>query len=293
MGYFFRYGWGAVTLRVGVLSTIFVSLSACEETEGAPLPGYGNAVDRKFEELVLTFEHERVTSAVPGAAIAILQNGKLTFARGFGSKNPLFDDPVDPDTLFRIGSITKMLTAATIAQNIEDGRIELDNPITDVLSSFNFAQNGDWAKSVSTRHLLTHSSGIVDNMALSKAAQSREDQALKEYAYHEFAERSYLMAKAGEFYNYSNPNYMLLGLMAETVSKRDYPSLVTEAILEPLNMNRTVFRASNVREDGNFALASPPPTPPTPICRSPIHSSSNRRISTMLGSARLAALGHQ
>jgi CubicO group peptidase (beta-lactamase class C family) len=103
---------------------------------------------------------------------------------------------------------------------------------------------------------LTHTSGIVDNIVISVAPPAREDAALSTYAYNDFASAAYLMAPAGKFFNYSNPNFILLGLLTETVANRDYPSVVTDNVLTPLGMNRTFFRAKEVRADGNYALGA-------------------------------------
>jgi CubicO group peptidase (beta-lactamase class C family) len=229
---------------------------ACSEMTESETIENANSLEGRFELLAKTFEAERTQGNVPGAALAILQGGHVVYAQGFGTKRLDEDVPVDENTLFRIGSVTKTLTATAVMQLVESERLALDRPLTDVLERFRFSRNETWANTVSTRHLLTHTSGIVDGLRSSNEVSSRANAALGAFAYDEFAKSAYLMAPPGAFYNYSNPNYMLLGLMLETVSAQDYASYVTENVLLPLHMNRTLFHAEDVRADGNFAQAS-------------------------------------
>jgi CubicO group peptidase (beta-lactamase class C family) len=110
---------------------------------------------------------------------------------------------------------------------------------------------------VSVRHLLTHSSGIVDALEIPiepATVDERSDSALGQYLAGPFADTGYLMVPPGTFYNYSNPNYSLLGRLSELVTQQPFRTLLKEHVLLPLGMNRTFATADDVLRDGDFAL---------------------------------------
>lgn len=156
------------------------------------------------------------------AAIAVVEDGEITFARGFGSKHPTMMDPVRATTLFRIGSVTKVLTAAVLLQQVAEGRVSLDDPITTPLPTFAFDDDPSWAPSILIRHLLTHASGVVDYGTAEVPPDQQADGALETFLLGEFGRIAYLMAPSGRMWNYSNPNFCLAGLVAQQVSGTSY-----------------------------------------------------------------------
>ncbi len=224
------------------------SLDAAEtaaDTEGV------DAGDR-WQAIAAAVEADRKAAGAPGAAIAILENGRLVFARGFGSKHPDRTDPVKETTLFRIGSITKALTATVLLQQVAEGKVDLEAPITRALPSLRIAKSTETAATVKVKHLLTHTSGIVDATPPEGVA---DDGMLASYTAGPFAELSFLMAPPGRFYNYSNPNFALAGLTVETIAAAPYRQVMRQRLFAPLGMNRTFFLASEVIADGDYAHA--------------------------------------
>jgi CubicO group peptidase (beta-lactamase class C family) len=225
--------------------------------EDASAPDTGEEpIPERFAELAQSFEAERIALGAPGAAIAVIEGGEVSFARGFGSKHPNENDPVRATTLFRIGSVTKVLTAIVVLQLVAEGRISLDDPLTEALPGFAFAQDPSWAPSITVRHLLTHASGMVDYAVAEVPPDQQLDSALESYLYGEFAEIAYLMAPAGRMWNYSNPNFYVAGLVAEKERGEPYRSLMRERLFAPLGMDRTFFLPSEALEDGDFAFAA-------------------------------------
>ena len=207
----------------------------------------------RFRFLVESMEQEMDALDIPGAAVAVMENGQVTFAQGFGTRHPDREEPVKPTTLFRIGSVTKMITAAGLLQLVDEGRVDLDAPITDYIPDFGFSRDESWAPGITARHLLTHSSGIYDYLEVDTGPELRDDDALSVYMNGEFGDVSYLMAPSGRMYNYSNPNFMLSGLITETVSGEYYNDYIRERVLMPLGMKRTFFLPEEVLEDGDYA----------------------------------------
>jgi CubicO group peptidase (beta-lactamase class C family) len=211
----------------------------------------------RFVPLAEALEAERQALGAPGVAALVIEDGVVTFAHGFGKKGVDSDEPVTSSTLFRIGSVTKMLTAAVLLQSVAAGEIALDDPITRVLPEFSLAGDASWAPSIQVEHLLTHSSGLLDYAELDAAADLQDDGALDRFLTQDlpqgFEEITYLMAPSGRMFNYSNPNFYLAGLLAERLGGQSYRDAMRERLFSPLGMDRTFFLSDEVLADGDFA----------------------------------------
>jgi CubicO group peptidase (beta-lactamase class C family) len=216
--------------------------------------GAGGGIDPRFQAFADAVEAERAALGAPGVAVAVIEDGEVTFAAGFGSKDPNGDDPVLPTTLFRIGSVQKMLTSTAVLQQVGLGNVELDAPITDVLPEFDFTFDATWAPSITTRNLLTHTSGIADYLEIDVSSAQQQDTALETFLLGQFGSIGYLMAPAGSFWNYSNPGFYLAGYVAEKASGELYRDYMRAHVFEPLGMTRTFHLADEVLADGDYAL---------------------------------------
>jgi D-alanyl-D-alanine carboxypeptidase len=218
-----------------------------------PRPAAGKRFDRPkaatLEEAIdQCVEFNMLRLDAPGAAVAVILDGELIYESGYGVKNRDGDDPVDPDTIFRIGSVTKMMTAAAVMQQVELGRVDLDAPVTDYIPEFEVG--GRWpANRITVWHTLTHTTGFPDrvndwgavdgNAALSIWAQGQGEMELH--------------APPGSFWNYSNPNYMIAGLVAERASGTPYRDLLKNSLWEPAGMHSTTFDPDEVVASGNYS----------------------------------------
>ena len=169
---------------------------------------------------------------VPGAAIAVIRNGKIVKAEGYGLANVELNVPATKETVFEIGSITKQITAAAIMLLVEEGKINLDEKIGKYLPN----TPESWNK-VTVRHLLTHTSGVKSYTGIASGFEltkrlKRDDfiKAIGAYP---------LEFEPGERYNYSNSGYNLLGFIIESVSGKSYWDFLRERIFKPLGMNST------------------------------------------------------
>lgn len=207
------------------------------------------------------------TLKAPGVAVAVIEDGKVSFARGFGSKDPTMDVPVLPTTLFRTGSVNKMLTAAGLLRQVASGKVDLQKPVTEYVPAFHFAKDASWAPSILMQHLLTHTSGMLDYLVINAPAAQQNDAALETFMTGGFGNVDYLMVPSGTFWNYSNPNFYMAGLVAEKTSGKPYRQLMKEDVFAPLGMDRTYFLASEVMADGDFAIG----TTTYPGVKSPVY----------------------
>lgn len=182
----------------------------------------------KVDDIVRARMKER---NIPGAAIAIVKNGKVAKMKGYGLASVEFSAPVTTDTVFEIGSVSKQMTAAAIMLLVEDGKVSLDEKISRYLPNTPEA----W-KDVTVRHLLTHTSGIKSYTSLTGFELARRvkiDGFIKQLSPHP------LEFTPGEKNIYSNSGYNLLAYIIETQSGKPYLQFMRERIFTPLGMTST------------------------------------------------------
>ncbi|MCJ7676662.1 MAG: serine hydrolase [Anaerolineales bacterium] len=151
----------------------------------------------------------------PGASLIVIQNGEVVCEKSYGLASIELGVANTPDTVFRLGSITKQFTAMAIMQLHERGLLNIDDPVARYLPG---TPHGD---AITIRHLLTHTSGV-----------SQTDDGQLEFA-------------PGERLNYSNKGYWLLGRIIEKISGRPYEEYLRENVLGPLGMSHTGFEHRN------------------------------------------------
>ncbi len=181
-------------------------------------------VDALFED--------SVHSNTPGAAVLIARDGKELLEKGYGLAQVEARAPITCDTRFRIGSITKQFTAAAILKLQEEGKLDVNDPISKYFP--------DWPKGreVTLRHLLTHSSGI-HNFTAKPGFQTNVTVATSlEALVSSFKNDPYDFIP-GEQFRYCNSGYVLLGAVIEKVSGETYASFLRKTFFKPLGMKNT------------------------------------------------------
>ncbi len=176
-----------------------------------------------------------------GSAL-VAENGKVIFKKGFGSANMEWNIPNQPDTKFRLGSISKQFTALLIVKLAEEGKIKLDVPISTYLPDYP-KENGD---KITIHHLLTHTSGIPN---YTNAPNFFKDKARNPYTPAEFVKTFSslpLEFAPGEKFNYSNSGYFLLGYIIEKITGKTYEQYLQETIFTPLKMVNSGYDHSDV-----------------------------------------------
>ncbi|MDC6350456.1 serine hydrolase [Zeaxanthinibacter sp. PT1] len=171
-----------------------------------------------------------------GSAL-VAEQGEAIYKGGAGQANMEWDIPNQADTKHRLGSITKQFTAALILQLAEEGKIDLHAPVTTYLPDYPEGTGS----TITTHHLLTHSSGIPNYTAFPDffEGMSRDPFTPEEFV-KVFAD-STLQFTPGEQFAYSNSGYFLLGVLVEKITGKSYEKNLEEKILEPLGMEDTGF----------------------------------------------------
>ena len=174
--------------------------------------------------------------SVPGLALGILDDGQVE-AWGFGVTSIETGQPVTADTLFQVGSITKVFTATVIMQLVDEGRLDLDAPLRRVLPSFRL-EDGAAAEAVTPRHLLTHTGGFYgDRFTDFGPGDDALANALAEF----HTLRQY--TPPGEEWAYCNTGFQALGAVIETLSETAVEQTIRERLLKPLGLDRSFFFA--------------------------------------------------
>lgn len=172
-------------------------------------------------------------SSEPGAAVSISQNGKLIFNKCYGVANLADQTPIKESTNFNIASNTKQFTAAAILQLANQKKLALTDPISKYFPSF----NSRIGHKLTIRHLLTHSSGIVDhygNVDTKTVKHANDHDVLKAV---ENIDSLYF--EPGTHYRYSNTAYCLLACIIEKVSGISYSDYIKKNIFTPLGMTHS------------------------------------------------------
>ncbi|MDA0641240.1 MULTISPECIES: serine hydrolase domain-containing protein [Nonomuraea] len=190
------------------------------------------AMGHRLAELIAEYE-------VPGAALAYLHQGELhEFAAGVLNKATGVEST--PDSLFQIGSVTKVWTATLLMQDIEQGRLTLDTPVVDVLPEFKVA-DPEVTKTVTIRHLLSHTSGIDGDLFLDTG---RGDDCVEKYvaACADLAQNHPL----GVTQSYCNSGFIVAGRVLEKLAGKRWDDVLRERIIDPLGLTHTATLAEDV-----------------------------------------------
>jgi CubicO group peptidase (beta-lactamase class C family) len=203
----------------------------------ALLAGAASTVDRDAAVL-----KGLVANGQPGIAVLVRKDGRTVVERGYGVRDLRTRAPIDARTRFRLASVTKQLTAASIMLLVRDGRLRYDDTLTQALPGF-----PDYGKAITIRHLLTHTSGLPDYEELmdkvekqkgpvwTPERQIRDDEVLGLLE----GETRGVFAP-GESWAYSNSGYVVLGLVAARAAGKSFGEVLRERIFEPLAMTRTL-----------------------------------------------------
>jgi len=165
---------------------------------------------------------------IPGLSLAVVKNGEIIKAKGYGLANVELNVPASPQTVYQSGSVGKQFTATAVMMLVEDGKINLDDRIGKYLDDA-----PELWKDITIRHLLTHTSGIKNygNRDLNYRLDYTDEELVKKAA-------SFPLDFApGEKWSYSNTGYVLLGIIIKKASGKFYGDLLRERIFAPLKMD--------------------------------------------------------
>ncbi|MGH7555089.1 MAG: serine hydrolase domain-containing protein, partial [Longimicrobiales bacterium] len=173
----------------------------------------------------------------PGCALGIIRDGRIVYSRGYGYANLDYDIPITPRMVFYSGSVSKQFTAAAVALLAADGRISLDDDVRKYIPEL-----PQYARTITIRHLIHHTSGLRDIYVLMDLAGLRlEDVFTDQDAIRLIARQKELNFAPGDEHLYSNSGYFMLAQIVKRVTGRSLREYADERIFKPLGMTHTHF----------------------------------------------------
>ncbi|MCV9926519.1 serine hydrolase [Flavobacterium sp. LS1R49] len=169
--------------------------------------------------------------------VLVAENGNIIYKKGFGLANMEWKIPNEPNTKFRLGSITKQFTALLILQLVEQGKLKLDVPISTYLPDYS-KTNGD---KITIHQLLTHSSGIPNYTSFPNFFKETSRNPYTPEAFVKTFADLPLEFKPGEKFSYSNSGYFVLGYIIEKVTGKTYEQCLQDNIFTPLMMKNSGY----------------------------------------------------
>ena len=223
-----------------LLASLVLAGSPAAIAATAPLSGA--EIDRLVARTMAAF-------SVPGIAVGVVKDGKLVYAKGYGVRELGRAEPVDPDTVFAIGSISKSFTTAALAMLVDDGKLHWDDRVIDYLPEFRMS-DPFVTREFTVRDLLTHRSGLGmgagDLLFVTPTDFTRQD------LIHALRFLKPVTSFRSQF-AYDNLLYVVAGEVVAAVAGQSWEDFVTARILEPLGMTSCATASGRLRDRTNRA----------------------------------------
>ena len=218
--------------RVAATITLFVGLLVTGAARQAP-------ADARFEKIAALVQAQMTEHAVPGVAIGILDDGRVT-TRAFGITNVDHPLPVTDDTLFQIGSISKTFTGTAMMRLVEQGKVELTAPLRRYLPEFRVKEANASARAT-VQDTLTHMGGWEGDFF---ADPSSGDDALQRQV--EGMATLEQTAQPGEMWGYNNAGFYAAGRVIEVITGQPFEKALKASVLDPLGLEAAYFFPADV-----------------------------------------------
>lgn len=220
-------------------------------TAAPPTSPTSRALLARIDGVVRTAMREQ---HLAGLSIAVARGDEVLVAKGYGFADLATRAPSGPDTVYRIGSVTKQFTAVLVLQLVDEGKVRLDDPITRYLPDY-----PTHGRTITVEHLLGHTSGIPSYTARSDWRE-KSTQAMTRAELVKLFSEERLEFEPGTRFSYSNSGYYLLGLIVEKVTGRPYAEIVQHRLLEPAGMKASGYCSDSLpnRAEGYQARAGRP-----------------------------------
>ncbi|MEZ4972798.1 MAG: serine hydrolase domain-containing protein [Cyclobacteriaceae bacterium] len=187
----------------------------------------------------------------PGAAVAVVKDGKIIYKNGYGMANLEYGIPNTPSTVFHIASVSKQFTVFSVLLLEKDGKLSLEDDVRKYIPEV-----PDFGKTITLRHLASHTSGMRDQWNLLVMAGWRFDDVItREHIMKMVTHQKELNAAPGEEFNYCNTGFTLLAEVVARVSGKSFAEFTEERIFKPLGMNSTLFYDDHERIVKNRAYS--------------------------------------
>jgi serine beta-lactamase-like protein LACTB len=199
---------------------------------GQPPVKYADAI----KHLESVIERERQDAGIPGLSVAVIDDQSVVWAKGFGHADLAGTRLVGPDTVFRVGSVSKLFTDIAVMQLVEEGKLDLDADVTKYLPDFK--PNNQSGKAITLRQLMAHRSGLLREPPVGNYFDPDSPSLAKTVA---SLNKVPLVYEPGARTKYSNAAVAVVGQIVERVDGRPFAQAVRERVLVPLGMTASDF----------------------------------------------------
>ncbi len=191
--------------------------------------------DKKLSKSLDELIPKRLTEIAPGCVVMVVKNDKVVYKKAFGKANAELNISMQPNMLFRIGSMTKQYTAVAILQLVEQGKIGLQDSIQKYIKDF-----PSKGYTITIENLLTNTSGIKDYLSeFSNPSKEKETYTPKDGV--DYIKDEPLNFKPSTDYRYSNSNFYLLGYIIEMVTGKTFENYLKENVLDKADLKNTFY----------------------------------------------------
>ncbi len=228
-----------------ILSVMFSRISGNSKLEWVDT----DEIQSQLQIMEVWLEAQMSYRDIPGISVGIVYDQSLIYAKGFGYSDREHRIKASPQTIYRIASITKTFTATGLMQLRDQGKLNLNDPITRYLPWFNIHNPFPDSSQITIWHLLTHTSGLPSEAAFPYWTDHifpTQEQIIKT------VQNQSLICPTGTQYKYSNLGLTLAGMILEVVSHQSYEQYIQQHILQPLGM---IHSSVNLSEKDKKQLA--------------------------------------
>ncbi|WP_258805065.1 serine hydrolase domain-containing protein [Pseudarthrobacter sp. NS4] len=275
-----RTTWSSRCLLLCFLLVGILGSATAPPTAAALEAGPAVVPDQAFEAVDAFVQEQLDAIGLPGAAVVVVQDGVQVHSAAFGRA----DDsgrPMTADTPVLLASTTKSLTAIAVMQQVEAGRLRLDEPVQAYLPWFTMRDSR--ASGITVRHLLHQASGMAAKDTAFEGSFAQHPEAIEE-GVRNLAD-SPLAGVPGEAFGYANANFNILGLLVQEVTGQPFGDYMRQHVFEPLGMDHSHPARFAARADGaaagyslwfgTFWQQTEVPAPTTGMPSSTMYSSAN------------------
>ncbi|CAB1084316.1 hypothetical protein JY97_11865 [Alkalispirochaeta odontotermitis] len=228
---------------IAIVFLAVIIISGCATAPKMPESIIAGNYDYTKRYLTWLIQKEMKRNQVVGLSIAIVDDQKVVWAQGFGYSDKEKKTPATPETVYRIGSISKLFTDMAVMKLVEAGKVDIDRPLKVFLPQFSIRSRFPDSGPITPRNIMTHHSGlpssIAKGMSTGEPPATLLDRLKEEYTAYP---TNYVLA-------YSNTGLALLGLMIEQVSDTGFSEYADQNILSPIGMRQSSFKRTPVVEE--------------------------------------------
>jgi CubicO group peptidase (beta-lactamase class C family) len=207
--------------------------------------------ENQYDDFVARFERyveKKVAARVPGLALAIIADGKVKVLQTYGVKRVKGRDPITPDTVFRLASVSKTIGGAASAMLVRDGLVDWNSTVTSLLPDIAF-KNSRYGDQLTLRNILSQSTGLPTHTNDNFIEDGLDfDEVVRRLRYINF------VCPPGKCYSYQNVTYSLISNIIYKKTGKTYEQYVKEKLFDPLGMTTASFGMAGLKANNNYAL---------------------------------------